>query len=114
MKVDILGTEYTIEFRKESDDPILRDRDGYFDHSVHTLVVDEMTEHAGELNAICNLLEYRNQVLRHEIIHAFLFESGLYGSSGNAEHWAVNEEMIDWLALQSPKLLKAFRQADCI
>lgn len=114
MKVDVLGAEYTIEFRKQSDDPTLKDRDGYFDNSVRVLVVDDMTEHADDPNAVRDLANYRKQVVRHEIIHAFLFESGLYGCSMGAENWATNEEMIDWLALQSPKLFKAFQQAECM
>lgn len=28
--------------------------------------------------------------------------------------WAHNEEMVDWLAIQFPKLYEAFLQADCI
>lgn len=43
------------------------------------------------------------------IIHAFLHESGLDVCS-----WAHNEEMVDWLAIQFPKLYEAFLQADCI
>lgn len=114
MKVDVLGTEYSIEFRKQSDDPTLKDRDGYFDHSVRVLVVDDMTEHTNDPYAVRDLINYRKQVLRHEIVHAFLFESGLYGSSKNSDNWAVNEEMVDWIALQAPKLLQAFKQAECI
>ena len=37
----------------------------------------------------------------HEIVHAFLHESGL---SSNSE-WAMNEEIADWIALQLPKII---------
>ena len=53
-------------------------------------------------------------VIRHEIIHAFLFESGLAQNTNDVESWAMNEEMVDWLAIQFPKLLKAFKEAECI
>ena len=53
-----------------------------------------------------NLAEYKKVVIRHELIHAFLFESGL-----DAASWAMNEEMVDWFALQAPKLMKAFEEA---
>lgn len=33
--------------------------------------------------------------------------------TGSSE-WAKNEEIVDWIALQFPKLLKAFKEADCI
>ena len=49
-------------------------------------------------------------MLRHEIVHAFLYESGLDVSS----EWARNEEIVDWIALQTPKLQKAFEEAGCL
>ena len=57
-----------------------------------------------------NLADYKKQVIRHEIIHAFVFESGL----DTCSDWAKNEEMVDWIAIQFPKLLKAFKEADCL
>jgi uncharacterized membrane protein len=56
----------------------------------------------------------RKVTLRHEIIHAFLAESGLWGSSASIGAWAMNEEMIDWFALQLPKMLKVFEQLGCV
>lgn len=50
--------------------------------------------------------------LRHEIIHAFLFESGLWVNSNSVECWAMNEEMIDWIAIQYPKISKVFKKLD--
>jgi len=46
--------------------------------------------------------------IRHELIHAFLSESGLWANCD----WA-KEEMVDWLAIQFPKLLKAFTECKC-
>ena len=57
-------------------------------------------------------VEYRKQVLRHEIVHAFLFESGLDINSNKSEEWARNEEMIDWLAIQFHKIEKVFKELD--
>ena len=48
--------------------------------------------------------------IRHEIVHAFLFESGLAENS----EWAQNEEMVDWFACQAPKIYAAFRAAGAI
>ena len=58
---------------------------------------------------------FRKQILRHEIIHAFLSESGLE-ASGNSfgGSWAQNEEMVDWIAIQAPKLFAAFSEVDAI
>ena len=55
----------------------------------------------------------RNITLRHEILHAFLHESGLWGCSLESTSWAMNEEMVDWVAIQFPKILKVYRQLGC-
>jgi hypothetical protein len=54
-----------------------------------------------------------SDTLRHEIIHCFLHESGVWGSSSGADSWAMNEEMVDWIAMQFPKILKVFKQLGC-
>lgn len=52
---------------------------------------------------------YRKKTLRHEIMHAFLNESGLSDDSNRFDGaWAKNEEMVDWFAIQSPKIFKVF------
>lgn len=49
--------------------------------------------------------------LRHEVIHAFLFESGLSDNCFNrAESWADNEEMVDWFAIQYSKIRAVFKE----
>ena len=68
MKVDILGTEYTIEYRSITEDPELDGIDGYHDSSVNLIVIAEMQR---EKNSKKDLKAYQKQVLRHEIIHAF-------------------------------------------
>lgn len=55
------------------------------------------------------------QTLRHEIVHGFLFESGLDASSDIPDHgWATHEEMVDWLANQGPKLYRAWEEAGAL
>ena len=53
-----------------------------------------------------NVEDFEKKVLRHEIFHAFFGESGLRSSSEYAEI----EELIDWLAIQSPKIFKVFQE----
>ena len=109
MKVNVLGIEYSISESNEKDNPKLRSKDGYMDSSTKECVVDKM-EDTGEPELKNNLAEYKKGVKRHELIHAFLFESGLDVCS----KWAKNEEMVDWIAIQFPKMLKAFKEADCL
>lgn len=106
-KVNVLGTEYTLTESNECMDEYLQDRDGYCDTSTKECVVDEMR--ATEPGMKKNLPEYKKAVQRHELIHAFLFESGMDSCS-----WAQNEEMVDWIAIQFPKMLKAFEEIGCL
>lgn len=112
-KVNILGTEYSIFFRNEKDDELLNGkcRDGYTDHSTHEIIVCNKKDD-------CELRDYENWkrvVLRHELMHAFLFESGL-DSSSTAQYiaWADNEEMVDWFAIQSPKIFEVFKKLELL
>ena len=110
MKINVLGTDYEIIEGNESSYPALEGVDGFTDPSIHQCVIDDQKYHEGDVHALADLERYKNKVIRHELIHAFLEESGL---SCECE-WARNEEMVDWLAVQSPKIFKAFLEAGCI
>lgn len=108
MKVNVLGTEYEIFLCSNDVDPKLDNHDGYCDTSVRKIVVDAMNKRDKDSKA--DLDAYRKSVIRHELLHAFLYESGL-----DAEiYWAKSEEMVDWLAIQFPKLMRAMREAGAL
>lgn len=106
---NILGAEYTINFKKEEEDEKLTICDGYCDFSTREIVcaIFERT-----IDSYKNLEQYAKGVLRHEIIHAFLYESGLNSNSNNIEQWARNEEVVDWIALQFPKIKKVYEELE--
>lgn len=98
-------------FREESEKPKLKNCDGYIDTSIKEIVIcifepDDMS--------IADLESFRKKVLRHEIIHGFLYESGLWEQIGNADPWACSETITDWIALQFPKMQKAFIDAGAL
>lgn len=107
--VNILGTTYTI-YEDVPEKDMCEGCDGCTDHSMKRIKIAEMIE---DKDSLGNLGVYKNQVLRHEIIHAFLFESGL---GANFEHPRLGHEetVVDWLAFQFPKILRAFEEAECI
>jgi hypothetical protein len=107
-KVNILGSEWTVKFGTVEEYPNLEDMDGYTDSSTREIIVDDMKSQQDMPGSKKNMEEYKKQVVRHEIIHAFLCESGLDTNSGASDNWAINEEMVDWFAIQSPKIFKAF------
>lgn len=107
MEINILGTKYGLMEFPKRDDPSLTNNDGYCDTSVKKMVIDEMKEKEPCMKE--DLSFYQKQVKRHEIIHAFLFESGL----DTCCEWAC-EEMIDWISIQFPKLQKTFEEVGCL
>lgn len=107
MKINILGSKWEILERKLEEDPLLKDCDGYCDFTIRTIVVRR--EIAG--GTLSDMNAYVRKVKRHEIVHAFLFESGLAHAACPVEAWAVNEEMIDWFARQGEKIFAAWKAA---
>ena len=79
MTIKVLGVDYEIIESNREDDNNLEDADGYCDFSVKKIVIDTFKNRPGSME---DLTEYKKQVLRHELIHAFLHESGLYANSG--------------------------------
>lgn len=108
MKIDVLGTEWKIEFRKRKHMP--EGMDGYCDRTIKTICIVKNDKSSG----FGNYKEYRKATIRHEIIHAFLIESGLDSNWQHAEQFGHDETMVDWFAMQFTKLYKAFEQAGAI
>ena len=102
MKVNVLGTVYKIKYI-----PSLDGRGGETDFYTKEIRISEQEDVPAEYKTD-NLKEMQRHVLRHELIHAFLFESGMDQSSAAHEAWAVNEEMRDWMAIQMPKIMAAY------
>lgn len=105
--INILGSVWTIKEQYEYENELLKNCDGYCDWTTKDIVV--CREFNGTLS---DMKQYKNKVVRHEIIHAFLCESGLSECSVEAEAWATNEEMVDWFARQGLKIHMAWVEAD--
>lgn len=118
MKVNILGTEYKIK-RKKYNECLEFKENGWgafcneYDKEIIIGILDSFPNTESDSREALKKVE--EQCLRHEIIHAFLNESGLsdnthYGNCG----WAKNEEMVDWIAIQFPKIVKVFQKLGCL
>lgn len=106
--VNILGTGYKIiKVDPNTDDKHIEDANGYCDDYAKEIVVKDYT--ATE-RSYKDVPSFNRRVLRHEIVHAFLAESGLRRNC----NWACEEEVVDWIAIQFPKMLKAFQEANAI
>lgn len=110
-KINVLGAEYTIEYMKREDDKLFRsgEADGYCDSSTRRIVLrkEDKNDNLDDYSA------YLKKLTRHEIIHAFLFESGL-GSNFQHTEYGHEETMIDWIAYQFPKMLEVFKEVGCL
>lgn len=117
MRVSVLGVQYAVEYRTRAQDPELKaaDCDGYCDTSIKLCVARKYTaaEQKEPGSKKC-LDDYMRKCMRHELVHAFLYESGLSINSLSPSGWASNEEMTDWMAIQGPKLYDAWKQAKCL
>ena len=113
VQVNILGATWMVKEGTEQEYPGLVGCDGYTDSSIRTIVVEKIPDNMDPL-VKQDLSSYRKIVMRHEIIHAFLFESGLDECSAEAKNWAMNEEMVDWFAIQFPKILEVYKALNLI
>lgn len=110
MKANVLGTEYDIEFQTEYEDKMLQRADGYCDETVNKIVIQTFETSEDEIDRKANMDLYKKKVLRHELIHAFMMESGL----GCCAEKFQDEEVVDFFAIQFPKMLECFQEVGCI
>lgn len=103
--VKILGDEWSVYVRKRDEDKKLEVCDGYTDWTTKTICALSFEPDA---ESIQNTEEYIKKVLRHEIVHAFLFSCGLGHNSCGVDSWATNEEMIDFFAFNGKKIYDAW------
>lgn len=105
--VEVLGQPYEIIMRPpDAHDPKLAEVNGYAEPWSKKLVVLDFEP---DSQTVEHPEEFKAKVLRHEIVHAFLHESGLRCCS-----WGDNEEIVDWIAHQGPKIYQAWKEAGAV
>lgn len=118
IKINVLGTEYEIIRKKYDENPEFKElgADGYIDDMLKKIHYCDMSTFPKFEKEPEELHKFREKkTLRHEIIHAFLSESGLAENSCFIDSaWAMNEEMVDWIAIQFPKILKVFMEVEAL
>ena len=105
--INILGSEWTIKETNVQEDGKLHSCNGYCDPSTKTIVLDDAVNLATDPTTIDNLDFNKFLTYRHEIVHAFLQESGL-------SELAHNELVVEWMAIQFPKIYKVFETLGCL
>lgn len=100
MKVDILGTQYDIIKQTISENTKLENANGICEFFAKKIIYDEAQP---DRMSYDNLDAFNKKVVRHEVIHAFFGESGL-------KDYMNDELLVDWIAVQFPKIQKVFEQ----
>lgn len=116
--VDVLGTKYEIDFVNYSEEEILYMNGfaGFCNKIDKKIVIADPRTLDSYISTSSKTTQanYLNLILRHELVHAFLNESGL---DQNAmvfdESWCNNEEMVDWIATQGEKLYNCWKSIGC-
>jgi hypothetical protein len=109
--LNILGSKWKLKVVPRYADPMFETVDGYADRSIRTMFVAEDSAHT--IDDLKDWSEYQKVVKRHEIIHAYFFESGL---AQDMYHPAYGhcEQSIDFFAIQFPKMIETFKKADAL
>lgn len=104
IKLNILGQEYDLLFMTEEEFPKLEkaNANGLAELYNKQLIISKDGATPDD-RTYDNLKEYTNKVIRHEIVHAYFHESGL-------RDYCEDETLVDWLALQLPKIIKTLEQ----
>lgn len=99
MKINILGQDYEMLMQDEDENPKIAEHDGLVELYSKKIVINKNFDL--ELpDTAENAIEFIDHVVTHEIVHAFLHESGL-------NKYTHDEVLVDWIASQLPKMSKA-------
>lgn len=99
LTVNILGTDYRIVEKP------LEGCDGYCDSTTKEIAVTTKKDS----HDMGDFENYRKKTFRHEVIHAYHYESGLAENLENKQY-GFSETLVDWFAYQSPKIFKTFEE----
>lgn len=110
--VNVSGIEYQIIFMSEEGFNCMQEAEGsagLCDTDFKKIYVHIMD---GSKIPDIRKIQRLKTTLRHELTHAFIYESGLdiHTDPLFQEGWAINEEAIDWYAHKIPHMTKTFKE----
>ena len=94
--VNILGDPWRVRVCSAEVEPRLKDDAGFVDWTSHFIGIADPYESPGTID---NQIEFTKQVARHEIVHAFMYQSGL-GEDWEHSGQGQDETTVDWIARQ--------------
>lgn len=107
--VNIMGNKWTIKI--VPDDPAFETARGLTDDGSRIITIQAVQASDDPLAyGLHSQYVDQKRVIRHEVIHAYLFECGLAYSSSSTDNWAANEEMVDWFARIGPRIAATWKE----
>lgn len=106
--VDILGEPWRVKVCSSDVEPRLKDNAGFTDWTSHFMGIADPDETEGSLD---NDVEFVKHVARHEIVHAFMFQSGL-GDDWRHSDMGHDETVVDWIARQFKAMQKVIEKVE--
>lgn len=94
--LNILGTVYRVYEALEEDPNVDGRTKGYIDYTNKSIIITTFNKTTSDF---ADIEVYNDDILRHEIIHAFLKESGLTS-------YYEDEILVEMLTVQVPKMCK--------
>lgn len=103
-KISILGTDYIImQDANTTQELITRGSDGETNLYSKIIYIRDVSNMLDKDSPVYEQEARYKEVMRHEIIHAFLFEAGL-------SDYCMDEVLVDWIAKQWNKINKTFKE----
>ncbi len=107
--VCIMGTPWRVCVAPMKTDKRLDDCDGFTDKTSKLIMVEDCRQKSN----LDHPLFYMRKVIRHEIIHAFLIESGLDECMMHRKY-GHEEQMVDWFAHQFHKIRNVVENCEAL
>ena len=104
MKINILGTEYTVLRQNAEQNPKMENCDGIHEPYSKKIIIDTDIDSKDKM-VVENVDEYHHKVLRHEAFHAIFAEAGFN------DYWN-DEVLVEALARLYPKIKVIMEQLD--
>lgn len=101
-KVNILGTEYKMKFNHKAEDS---DGESYFYKK--RIEIKPIKRMLDKLASKKDKRERQKEVIRHELFHCYFHELV-------NDNYAYDENLVDTLAILSPRIFKQFQELDIL
>lgn len=108
--IKVLDTNYDIYVDNDPEYLDSYNADGLTDDLLKTIHIRNIFKNKDLDSKKSAEIEFK-RILRHELLHAFIYECGLSGNSLEKEAWPISESLVDFIAIQFEKLSKLYNEA---